>query len=102
MGAIRRAGEKSPAKVLSGHLTSEGLWDPLPWDSTGVFDISIDDAEGTRIAALTALVTPPDRYPAVQGDFDAMKTRTAEWSGLNARSDERLFLRAFLLSENQP
>jgi hypothetical protein len=100
--SIRRAGEKTPAKVLSGQLTTEGVWRPLPWDSTGVFDISIDDSGGKRIAAMTALVTPADRYPAVQADFDAMKARTADWSGPNARSDERLFLRAFLLSENQP
>ena len=34
--------------------------------------------------------------------FDAMKSHTAAWTGVNAREDEHLFLRGFLITQNQP
>ena len=45
------------------------------------------------------LVVPAAEYEARRHEFDAMKSRTAAWTGPSARSDEHLFLRAFLLTE---
>lgn len=96
------AGQTSSPTVQTGQLTSEGTWRPLPWDAPGLYEVSIINANGERVADMMLLVTTPMQYQGTAEAFDAMKTHTATWTGLNARSDEHLFLRAFLLTESQP
>lgn len=99
--SIGRAGEKTAATELAGQLTSDGTWRPLPWNSTGLFYVTMKNALGERASGTMLLVTPADDYPAIQNRFDAMKTRASAWTGPHARADEQLFLRAFLVSQSQ-
>ena len=55
-----------------------------------------------QVADVMLLVVPAAQYPAESEAFDVMKRHTATWTGPSARADEHLFLRGFLLSENQP
>ena len=96
--SIARAGEKPSSTVQTLQLTSEGTWRPLPWNAPGLFELSLFNADGAQVADVMLLVALPAQYPAQREAFDAMKSRTATWTGANARSDEHLFLRSFLLS----
>jgi hypothetical protein len=96
--SIAHAGEKPPATMQTLQLTSEGTWRSLPWNAPGLFEISVFNADGTQVADVMVLVALPAQYQAQREAFDAMKSRTALWTGTSARSDEHLFLRSFLLS----
>jgi hypothetical protein len=96
--SIARAGEKPSPAVQTLQLTSEGTWLPLPWNAPGLFELSLFNADGAQVADVMLLLALPAQYPAQREAFDAMKSRTAIWTGTNARSDEHLFLRSFLLS----
>jgi len=97
-----RAGQTSPPAVQTGQLTSEGTWRPLPWEAPGLYDLSILSSNGERVADVMLLVTTRAQFQSTRETFEAMKARTAAWTGPNARPDEHLFLRAFLLTESQP
>ena len=96
--SIARAGDTGSATEQTVVLTSEGLWRPLPLKATGLYEISFTSADGDQVANEFLLVVPADQYPETRERFDAMKARTAAWTGPSARTDEHLFLRAFLLS----
>lgn len=92
-------GKKSAATEQTAVLTSEGLWKPIPFPAAGLFKASITNTRGEQIAEWMLLVVPQTRYLALRESFDAMRSRTAAWTGPGARNDEHLFLRAFLLFE---
>ena len=100
--SIALAGEKSPPAAQTVVLTSEGVWLPLALEAPGLYDASIVNADEEQVADAMLLVVPAAQYQAKHEAFDAMKSRTATWTGPSARADEHLFLRGFLLSENQP
>jgi hypothetical protein len=100
--SIWPAGNKSAATEQTIVLTSEGLWRPIPFSSGGLFKASITNTRGEQIAEWMLLVVPQARYRALRESFDAMRSRTAAWTGPGARNDEHLFLRAFLLSVTPP
>jgi hypothetical protein len=78
------------------------VWLPLALEAPGLYDASIVNADEEQVADAMLLVVPAAQYQAKHEAFDAMKSRTATWTGPSARADEHLFLRGFLLSENQP
>jgi len=96
--SIARAGEKPSPAVQTLQLTSEGTWRPFQWNAPGLFELSLFNADGAQVADLMLLVALPAQYQAQREAFNAMKSRTATWTGTNARQDEHLFLRSFLLS----
>lgn len=95
-------GQSRSSTVQTVLLTSEGTWRPLRCDVPGLFELSIANGDGEQVADVMLLVTPTAQFQAAREAFDAMTTRTRTWTGPNARSDEHLFLRAFLISESQP
>ena len=99
---ISPIGPSRTATVQTVQLTSDGTWRPLRWDATGLFELSIANADGDQVSDVMLLVTPSANFQAAREAFDSMTARTGKWTGPNARSDEHLFLRAFLISESQP
>lgn len=98
--SIARAGEKAAA-TQTVQLTSEGTWRPMAWNAAGLYEISLANADGEPVVDAMILATTAAQYPAERDAFDAMKSRTAAWTGPGARADEHLFLRAYLLTESQ-
>jgi hypothetical protein len=101
MVSITRAGEK-PAPAQEATLTSEGVWLPLALRAPGLYEATIANTDEEQIADVMLLVVPAAQYPSEVEAFGVMKSHTATWTGSSARADEHLFLRGFLLSENQP
>jgi hypothetical protein len=99
--SIAHAGEKASSAAVTNQLSSDGSWQPLSWSAPGLYEISISTADGEPVADVMLLVTAGPQYQTQQDAFTAMKTRTAQWGGPSARSDEHLFLRAFLLQASQ-
>jgi hypothetical protein len=96
--SITKTGDSGTATEQTLMLTSDGLWRPLALKAAGLYEISFTSSDGDQVADELLLVVPADRYDAARAKFDATKARTAEWTGPSARTDEHLFLRAFLLS----
>jgi hypothetical protein len=94
-------GQASPPTRQTCVYTSEGTWHPLPWSTPGLYQVSILNTAGVQVADTMLLVTPVAQYPAMLDSFNAIESRASTWTGPNARSDEHLFLRAFLLAESQ-
>ena len=97
--SIARNGEASSAIEQPARLTSDGTWKPLPLDAAGLYEVSIINADGDKVADAMLLVVPAVEYEAKRNKLDSMKRRTATWTGPAARADEHLFLRAFLIFE---
>ncbi len=95
---VGRSGTPFVQTVL---LSSDGTWRALRCDATGLYEVSIANADGDQVADVMLLVTPTAKLQAEREALDVMKSRTGTWAGPNARSDEHLFLRAFLISESQ-
>lgn len=100
--SVSRSGERLSLTSLSGVLGSEGTWKPLQLGPPGVYEISILYPNQEQVTHLILLVTPKSQYQATHEAFEAMKARSATWTGPSARSDEHVLLRAFLLSQSQP
>lgn len=96
-----RVGQSRSSTVQTVLLTSEGTWRPLRCDVAGLYEVSIANGDGEQVADVMLLVTPTPQFQARRESFAAMKTRTGTWTGPNARPDEHLFLRAFLISVSQ-
>ncbi len=99
--SIARNGQASSATEQTARLTSDGTWKPLPLQAAGLYEVSIMNADGDKVADAMLLVVGAAEYELKRKELEAMKSRTATWSGPAARADEHLFLRAFLLSECQ-
>ena len=97
-----RVGQTASPTARDALLASDGTWRPLPWEESGLYEVSILSGDGQQISDMMLLVTSADRYSALKEKFDGLKNRTQTWTGPNARSDEHLFLRAFMLTESQP
>jgi hypothetical protein len=100
--SIAQAGEKASAIQQTLLLTSEGQWRPLPLDAPGLYEFVISNADGDQVSDVMLLAVPAPQLQSKLGEFAAMTSRTATWTGPAARSDEHLFLRGFLLSETHP
>jgi len=100
--SISRVGQTSSPTMREALLASDGTWRPLPCEETGLYEVSILNGDGQQISDIMLLVTSADRYPALRDKFDGLKKRTQAWTGPSARSDEHLFLRAYMLTESQP
>jgi hypothetical protein len=96
---LERAQDASTVAQQTVTLTSAGTWKPIPLATAGLYEASIMDADGERVANAFLLVVPASDYEAKRNEFDALKRRTSAWTGPSARADEHLFLRAFLLTE---
>ena len=99
--SMARAGEKA-ATTQTVQLASDGTWAALKCDAPGLYDVSVSNADGEQVADVMLLVTTGPQYQTQQDAFASMKAHTAQWTGPSARSDEHLFLRAFLLQASQP
>ncbi len=97
--SIAQNGKMSSATIHTAQLTSDGTWRPLPIGAAGLYEVSIMNADGDKLVDAILLVVPAAEYEPKRKELDAMKNRTATWTGPAARADEHLFLRAFLLSE---
>jgi hypothetical protein len=87
-------------KAVSQTLThfEEGGWQSFQISpGFGIYRVYVDDANQTAVADLLLLLVPRSQYIEKRGIFDAVKSRTATWEGMNARSDEHRLLRAVLL-----
>jgi hypothetical protein len=100
--SVSRSGQPSTLTSMTGVLAPDSAWRPLQWGPPGLYEVSILYPNQEQVTHLILLVVPAAQYQAKREAFDEMKARTATWSGSNARSDEHLFLRAFLLSESDP
>ena len=100
--SITRAGEIPAAAAQDATLASEGVWLPLAVKAAGLYEATIVNADEEQVADVMLLVVPPAQYPSELEALKVMKSHTATWTGPNARADEHLFLRGFLLSESQP
>jgi len=92
----------SVPNIQSDVLTSEGTWRPLPWNTPGLFEVSIIKPNGEKVADTMLLVVSAERYPELREKFDTLKARTETWTGSSSQEDQHLFLRAFLFSQRQP
>ena len=99
--SVAHAGEPASTAEKT-QLTSEGAWRPLPIEATGLYELTIANADQEKVADLMLLVTAQANYQAEQDRFAAMKKGTADWTGPEARADRHLLLRTFLLSESRP
>ncbi len=99
--SIAQAGDQSTAIEHSGVLTSDGVWKPVPIPGPGLYEISIFTADGDQAVDLMLLVVPPETYQTTRKAFATLKERTLSWSGADARADEHLLLRSFLLAESR-
>jgi hypothetical protein len=100
--SIARAGSTTPTNDVTAQLTSDGSWNPIPFKSTGLFEVSILNSAGDPVADWFILVVPTSQYHPLREKFDALHTQTASWTGPGARRDQHRFLRAFLFSETRP
>lgn len=99
--SVSQTGQPSSLTSLTGVLGPDGTWRPLQLGPPGLYEVSILYPNQEQVTHLILLVTPTAQYVAKRDAFAAMKTRTATWTGPSARSDEHVFLRAFLLSQSQ-
>ncbi|MDP9050308.1 MAG: hypothetical protein M3O31_06215 [Acidobacteriota bacterium] len=100
-GSIAPAGEKASSSPQTVQLTPGGTWSALRCDAPGLYEVSISNAGGHQVADVMLLVTTAAQFPAARDEFKSMKNRTSKWDGPKARSDEHLFLRAYLLQASQ-
>jgi hypothetical protein len=96
---IARNGLMSSATEQTVRLTSDGTWKPLSIATAGLYEVSVMNADGDRVADAMLLVVPSAEYEPKRKVLDTMRSRTATWTGPAAQADGHLFLRAFLLSE---
>jgi hypothetical protein len=97
--SITPAAGSSGATEQAAILTSDGNWRPIPFKDAGLYEISISTPEGDQVADLLLLVVSAEAYPAAREAFDTVKERTLEWTGPDARADEHLLLRSFLVAQ---
>ncbi len=98
-----------PASATSGKppltrafsLKSDGLWRAVPFTDTGLYTLSIVNADGEQVADELVFVVRPGDYAAASGAFDAVKQRTGAWVGPSARDDEHVMLRSYLLAASR-
>jgi hypothetical protein len=100
-GSIAPAGKKTSSSPQAVQLTAGGIWSALRCDAPGLYEVSISNAGGHQVADVMLLVTTGAQFSMARDEFDAMKNRTSKWEGPKARSDEHLFLRAYLLQASQ-
>jgi hypothetical protein len=99
--SIAQAGYPSTVAEEIGVLTSNGNWRPLAVKGPGLYEISISTLDGDGVANLMLLVAPAGTYQPTREAFEAVQARTSRWAGPDARADEHLLLRGFLLSESR-
>ncbi|HWE84688.1 MAG TPA: hypothetical protein VG267_07070 [Terracidiphilus sp.] len=100
--SIARAGESSSSSEKKVVLTSEGTWRPVSIDAPGLYEVTIRNGDEESVADLMLLVVSPAQYSAERDEFEALRNAADSWTGPNAKSDEHLLLRAFLVSESRP
>lgn len=99
--SVAQAGDPSKATEEIGVLTSDGNWRPLPVKNPGLYELSISTLDGDQVANLMLLVAPAETYQSAREAFEEVKACALRWVGPDARADEHLLLRSFLLSESR-
>ncbi len=79
-------------------LKSDGTWRAVPFYDSGLYAVSIANADGEQVADELLFLVSPGEYAATSGAFDAVKRRTAAWEGPSARGDEHVMLRSYLIA----
>jgi hypothetical protein len=109
----------SPGGIPAGHYTLQivpvgsdthsqqaatlnlgGAWQPIPFSTTGLFEISVRDAQDHHVDNIMLLVANSGHVEDLLAAFNEAKGQSDTWIGADARHDEHLFLRAFLQSES--
>jgi hypothetical protein len=79
-------------------LRSDGTWRAFPFTDVGLVSVSIENEDGDQVADELVFVVRLDEYAAESSAFDAVRQRTAPWTGPSARDDEHVMLRSYLLA----
>jgi hypothetical protein len=98
--SIAHADNPSSSTDMSVTLTSDGNWRPVSITAPGLYEVSILNADQEKVADLMLLVAAPADYEQERDKFTSLKNVAEGWTGPDARNDEHLLLRAFLLSES--